>query len=204
MKTIPHAWGLLAATLGLAGCYLPLSSKVESEREIGRRSAPEAVILHRVVRQHIISPLEPLSDEKIGHNYLVRHQYFLRRGDTEQRLEFLEVGFRGFTDPKKRVEEVEQRVLPIAGTTSWIAVRAVKVHRPYVDLEIIVFDDDLRQRLTVLEGVHRQRPVLSRAYLVGLNYIDSLRLENGNRQVVYQTDKGRFALDPLTFAVTRR
>jgi hypothetical protein len=202
---LPLAFALLVA--GQAGCYLPLGSKVDSEREIGRRTDQatntKTAIVHRVVRQHIVSPLETLSDEKPGHNYIIWHRYYLVRGAEEQRLEFLEVGFRGFIDAKKRVEEIEQRVLPVAGTTSWIAVREVKMHRPYVDLEITVFDEELSHRVTLLEGIHWQRPASSRAHPLGLNYIDSLEFSPGNRQILFATDEGKQVLDPLTLTVTK-
>lgn len=67
MKTALFLPGLVAVFLGQAGCYVPLSSKVISEKEIGSRTEAtpiaKAGIVHRVVRQPIISPLETLSDK---------------------------------------------------------------------------------------------------------------------------------------------
>ncbi len=204
MKSVQYSLGILGATLGLAGCYLPLGSRVVSEREIGSRTDPvsseKVAIVRREVRQRIISPVEPLSDEQIGHNYITWHHYYLLRGAEEQRLRFLEKGFRGFTDPHNQIEEIEQRVLSIAGTTSWIAVRAVKRDGPYVDLEITVFDDGLRHRITTLAGV-RHRPASVEAGHQGLSYIRSLHFQNGNREIGYRTRDGAFVLDATTLLV---
>jgi hypothetical protein len=202
MKTVLAPVWLGFALLVQGGCFVPLGNTAVSEQAIGTRAeaaanASTAVIL-RVVTQRILAPM---TENGYGKDYLLREQYYLKRGEEETRLHFLEISWsdvmtHGVTKPPYSLREIEPEVRSIHGTTSWIAVRVRKVEHDYLDVEVIVFDEALRHREIVIERIQRR----NRSPRI---FIGNLEFADGNRQIVVHKDEGQFALDPLTLALTK-
>lgn len=202
MKTILALVWLGFVLLVQGGCYVPLKSNAVSEKEIGVRpdaaAGARTAVVRRVIKQNYLAPM---TEEGYGKDSMLREQYYLKRGEKETRLDFLEIGWsdvvtHGVTKPPYSLREIEPEVRPIHGTTSWIAVRVRKVEHDYLDVEVIVFDEALRHREVAIERIQRR----NRSPRI---FIGNLEFADGNRQIVVHKDEGRYALDPLTLALTK-
>jgi hypothetical protein len=173
----------------LSGCAsVPGGSSVKSEKVIGERRDGTGRVVATIVRREMMHDVGVLLGPEGPGNHPIRYlQYRLVTGEKVVTLAHIYSIF----DPS--IYEIDDPVLPVDGTNSWIASRVYEMEANSVGIELILFDQSRVIQKMRIDGCLRGGEYSGSAFPTF-----AIDANKGNKRITIHSKNGDFYFDTVT------
>jgi hypothetical protein len=177
--TILIAWMFI-----FGGFVIPLSKEIDSEEIYGIRLDIQGDIAEQILKREIRRNCYViLGPDGPGKNYWTYNQYLFKNNHLVIELPHL------YKFEAEDIYDITSPILPISGTSTWLAIKVVQLKIGKVgDIDVVIFDKHKIHSRVRITDCHRLQPGAK-------NEIFAIDYKEGNLKAVFYTAHGNYLYD---------